>query len=123
LPEKGDFEDLKKRVVELEEQMDTTSIEWGDKVRRLEAQMFTNGCELTELKWKTKELRWLENKVRANQKRTYQRNKSQQQHDGQPTPSHCYPTRAATAAATNKVMEETKKEIEAIGKRIAEIED
>jgi hypothetical protein len=29
--------------------MDTTSIEWGDKVRKLEAQMFTDGCELTEL--------------------------------------------------------------------------
>jgi chromosome segregation ATPase len=59
----------------------------------------------------------------VNQKRTCRRNKSQQQHDAQPTPSHRYPTRAATVAATNEAMEETKKEIEAIGKRIAEIED
>ena len=85
--------------------------------------MFTDGCELTELKWKTEELCRLENKVRVNQKRTYWRNKSQQQHNGQPTPSHCYPTRVATAAAMNEMMEEMKNEIEVIGKRIVEIKD
>jgi hypothetical protein len=106
----------------LEEQIETTNLEWQEKVCKLEAQMFTDGCKLMELKWKTAKLRWLENKARLNQKRAYCKNRARQQHDGQPTLPHQYPTRAATVAANEK-MGEAKREIERMGERIAEVED
>ena len=112
-PEPDELEAIKDRIAILEEQFEVTQAEWKWKIKSLEDQMFNDGCVLTELKWKTNELKALENKAWTNKKKTYRRGPNN------PIP-HRYGTRLATAEGR---IASLQSEITSVKKRIKTIED
>ena len=72
-PEPDELGEVRLRVSMLEDRVEASSVEWKEKLREIEAQMFADGCLLMELKWKEADLRKAENWRRKEQKKTHRR--------------------------------------------------
>ena len=79
------LDEISFRVCVLEDRIEATNVEFREKLREIEAQVFADGCLLTELKWKEAEIRDVESQLRSTRKKTYRRNP-------QSLPNHRYPT-------------------------------
>ena len=97
----------------LEERIDTAITDLKTRMRELDDQVFWDGCLLTELNWKAKELKKMENQAKANRKRTHQRNDPKSQHE--------YQTRSVTAA--REKLADTQKQLDKVISRITVLED
>ena len=130
--ERDPYEEIRFRVGLLETRVDESTEELNTKIKELQAQMFADGCILTELKWNTAELRKRENKLWSERKKANRRTYPQ-------PPQHRYQTRLATAddrvnaikkeittltaktrALENK-MDATKKELEEVKAKLTKV--
>ena len=109
-PELEELEELKQRIYQLQDQLDTTNYEWSEKVREMKAQLFANECLLTELKWQKGAM-----KDRAG--RAWREWKKSNRQGGQK--SHRYRTRARTAYERKALV---ASEVESLEKRVEELE-
>ncbi|KAF9783399.1 hypothetical protein BJ322DRAFT_1110282 [Thelephora terrestris] len=91
-----DLEDVKQQIVVLEERIEGTTSDLMTRLRELENQVYTDGCLLTELNWKSNELKKQENRVRADKKRSWKTN---------PRANHRYETRSVTANSNERANE------------------
>ena len=99
----------------LEDRVEATNIELKQKLKEIEAQIFVDGCTLGEVKWQQAELCKLENRMKADEKRTYRRG-------NQENPSRRNPTRADTTIATEKMLE-TRRDIGRLNDKAKKLED
>ena len=114
-PELSELDEIRVRISELEDTVEASKVELKDRVAQLEAQMFADGCMLTELKWKQEELKKVENKQWSNRKKTNRRLAPN-------PPSHRYPTRYATSMVDEN-WKETQRQMTGILERIQALEE
>ena len=112
-PKPDMLEEISFQVCVLEDWIEVTNLEFREKLCEIEAQVFADGCLLTELKWKEAEIRDIESQLWLMRKKTYRRNP-------QSLLSHHYPTRYSNALAENQ--EESKQEAGRMGERIRRVE-
>ena len=113
IAEERGWEETHQRITALEGQMDEAVTMLKTRMHELETQAFEDGCLLTELNWKADELKKMENKARADKKRTHRRN--------DPKTQHRYQTRSVTAASEVTIAE-IKKKAAKVADRILTIE-
>ena len=112
-PEPPELDDLRDQLSNLEDRLEESTQDLERRMKSLERQMFLDGCELTNLKWKEAELRKTENRMRANKKKTFRRSA--------PNPKeHRYPTRQSLA---EEKWWETKSSIGAVENKIKALEE
>ncbi|KAF9780857.1 hypothetical protein BJ322DRAFT_1112252 [Thelephora terrestris] len=107
-----DLEDVKQQIVVLEERIEGTTSDLTTRLRELENQVYTDGCLLTELNWKSNELKKQENRVRADKKRSWKTN---------PRANHRYETRSVTANS-NERANEVRKQLSQLTDQIKALE-
>ena len=107
-----DLEDVKQQIVVLEERIEGTTSDLTTRLRELENQVYTDGCLLTELNWKSNELKKQENRVRADKKRSWKNN---------PRANHRYETRSVTANS-NERANEVRKQLSQLTDQIKALE-
>jgi hypothetical protein len=71
-PNPSEFQDLRKRVSDLEDDFGSTMDGLRAKIKRMDDQIMEDGCLLTELRWKFNETRRCEARERACQEMAYQ---------------------------------------------------
>jgi chromosome segregation ATPase len=111
-PRFEDLEDVKQQIVVLEERIDGTTSDLTTRLRELENQVYTDRCLLTELNWRSNELKKQENRVRADKKRSWKNN---------PRASHRYETRSVTANS-NERANEVRKQLSQLTDQIKALE-
>ena len=112
----GELDEVRLRVSMLEDRVEATNVEYKQKLKELEAQIFVDGCTLGELKWEQAALRKLENKMKADAKKTHRWNN---QENYQPRRNQ---TRADTTVANEKLAE-TRRDIGRLNDRVKKVED
>ncbi|KAF9782871.1 hypothetical protein BJ322DRAFT_1110741 [Thelephora terrestris] len=112
-PDADPLTDLQQQVLELEERFDGSIDDLKTRLRELETQVFSDGCLLTELNWKSNELKKWENKGWSNNKKAHRRYNTK----GNPP----YQTRSVTAASAESVKE-MRRQLTKLGDRIRKVE-
>ena len=114
-PTSSEFDSIRERISLLEDRVEESNTELKERLRQLETQMFEDGCTLTEVKWQQAELKKVENKIKANRKKTNRRSAPN-------PPTHRYPTRSTTWVTDEKWME-VRNDLAAAKNRIQGLED
>ncbi|KAF9783730.1 hypothetical protein BJ322DRAFT_1109578 [Thelephora terrestris] len=112
-PDADPLTDLQQQVLGLEERFDGSIDDLKTRLKELETQVFSDGCLLTELNWKSNELKKWENKGWSNNKKAHRRNNTK----GNPP----YQTRSVTAASAESVKE-MRRQLTKLGDRIRKVE-
>ena len=120
-PEPDELLEVQLRVSMLEDRIDAINTELRQKVRELEAQIFADGCEVTNLKWEQSELRKKETRTRTESRRNNRRNNRSNKENSPDYFPHRYPTRARSNNS-DTTMVETKKEIGRMSDKIRGVE-
>ena len=96
--------------------VEVTNVEYKQKLKELKAQIFVDGCTLGELTWEQAALCKLENKMKADVKKTHHWNN---QENYQPC---CNQTRADTTVANEKLAK-TRRDIGRLNDCVKKVED
>jgi hypothetical protein len=113
-PDPTAIDDIRYRVSGLEDRLETASLEWKERLREIETQIFTDACLLTELQWESAELKKISNQSKAKGKKNRRGNH-------QDCPGHRYPTRYQLGQSEKKINE-TKKDVGRMAERVRKIE-
>ena len=111
-PVPSGLDEVRLRVSMLEDRMETTNVEWNQRIKELEAQIFADGCIVGELRWEQAKWRRAGNPARYDQTPRRHRNNRDNKEN---VPIHRYPTRS------NRRNIDTT--LEAVDARIAKFED
>ena len=111
-PENEEIADLRSRISELENQFANAEDDARRNLDSLREQLFTDGITLTNLKWRLADI---DGKKKKKGKRAYRKARGQ-------APSHRYPTRYATSAQFDEVVEVRRREYDALEERIRRTE-
>ena len=112
-PEPDALEEVRFRISLLEDRVDASTDDLKIKLKNLEDQVFSDGCMLTELRWRSNEIRKMENKERSNRKKTYRRENQR--------PTHRYYTRSNATPPKERFIE-WKKETTRLNDEIEKLE-
>ena len=98
----------------LEDVVDASNFDTKEKLREIEAQMFADGCLLTQLKWEGAKTKEATIRARSEKKRTHRRNQED-------LPYHRYPTRYS-ASLRNDKSGNNRRETGRLADRIRKVE-